>query len=313
VVAQKEFGDHVSSIRLLVLLAILAVAVVAPLYFVQGRLRDAPQQVGDVPALLVALFTFGPAEFPVLSVSFLLAILAPILGLAFGFDSVNVERLERTLPRLVAQPIHRDDVINGKFVAGISAIGLVLGALITFVAAIAVLRLGIHPNLTEVVRLVVWFLFTLVYVGFWLALATLLSVVTRSPATALFVGFGAWLLSLGWTLFAGTVLSLLVAPPTDIDSAISFAQFANLVERLSPATLYREGTIVMLRPDLGAADVTIPGSAAQFAQAQQQISSVHTLDQSLLLIWPQLVVLIALTVIVFALSYVLFMRQEVRA
>jgi ABC-2 type transport system permease protein len=69
----------------------------------------------------------------------------------------------------------------------------------------------------------------------------------------------------------------------------------------------------MLRPDLGAADVSIPGSAAQFAQAQQQISSVHTLDQSLLLIWPQLVVLIALTVIVFALSYVLFMRQEVRA
>ena len=36
-------------------------------------------------------------------------------------------------------------------------------------------------------------------------------------------------------------------------------------------------------------------------------------DQSLLLVWPQVVVLIALTVACFAAAYALFMRQEVRA
>jgi ABC-2 type transport system permease protein len=38
-----------------------------------------------------------------------------------------------------------------------------------------------------------------------------------------------------------------------------------------------------------------------------------SLDQSLLVIWPQFVGLIALTSGAFALAYVSFMRQEVRA
>jgi ABC-2 type transport system permease protein len=38
-----------------------------------------------------------------------------------------------------------------------------------------------------------------------------------------------------------------------------------------------------------------------------------TIEQSLLVIWPQVVALIALTVIAFAGAYIAFMRQEVRA
>jgi ABC-2 type transport system permease protein len=37
------------------------------------------------------------------------------------------------------------------------------------------------------------------------------------------------------------------------------------------------------------------------------------LDQSFLLVWPHIVVLLALTVACFAIAYVRFMRQEVRA
>jgi ABC-2 type transport system permease protein len=33
----------------------------------------------------------------------------PLLGIAFGFDAINNERAERTLPRLLPQPIWRDD------------------------------------------------------------------------------------------------------------------------------------------------------------------------------------------------------------
>ena len=39
---------------------------------------------------------------------------------SFGLDAVNSERAQGTLSRLLAQPIHRDDVINGKFAAGIA-------------------------------------------------------------------------------------------------------------------------------------------------------------------------------------------------
>ena len=51
----------------------------------------------------------------------------------------------------------------------------------------------------------------------------------------------------------------------------------------------------------------------QYIQAQQQVPTLLSLDQSLLLVWPHLVALLALTVLCFALAYVSFMRQEVRA
>ena len=54
-------------------------------------------------------------------------------------------------------------------------------------------------------------------------------------------------------------------------------------------------------------------SIGEEIQRQLQIQSFLSIDQSLLLVWPQLVFLIAMMVACFAAAYVLFMRQEVRA
>ena len=75
-----------------------------------------------------------------------MAIVAPLLGLAFAFDAINGERSEGTLPRLLAQPIYRDDVINGKFAAGLAVIGIVLVAVIGIIAGFGIFRLGIVPG-----------------------------------------------------------------------------------------------------------------------------------------------------------------------
>ena len=92
-------------------------------------------------------------------------------GIAFGFDAVNGERSQRTLPRLVAQPIHRDEVINGKFVAGLGAIALALASVMAVVVSYGMLRLGIGPTTGEVVRMVAFFVVAVVYIALWLALA----------------------------------------------------------------------------------------------------------------------------------------------
>ena len=44
------------------------------------------------------LFTLGSTDFPFLRVDVFVGIVAPLLGIAFGFDAVNRERAERTLP-----------------------------------------------------------------------------------------------------------------------------------------------------------------------------------------------------------------------
>jgi ABC-2 type transport system permease protein len=48
-------------------------------------------------------------------------------------------------------------------------------------------------------------------------------------------------------------------------------------------------------------------------QVDRAIISELNLTQSLLVVWPQLVILLAMTAAMFALAYIAFLRQEVRA
>ncbi len=242
-------------------------------------------------------------------------IVAPLLGLAFAFDAVNGERSEGTLPRLLAQPIHRDDVINGKFAAGMAIIGLVLVVVVGFIAGFGMLRLGIVPHGTEVLRLISWVLVTFLYVAFWLAFGLLLSVLVRRAATAALIGFGIWLLVTIFGQLITSVVSGLLAPAADAsaDSVLASLQLQQFIERLLPSTLYQEISLALLNPSVTAGQINAPASIGQYQQGQQQIPSLLTVDQSFLLVWPQVVVLVALAVICFAAAYVAFMRQEVRA
>src|SRR5512132_8679 len=63
VIAAKELTDHVTSVRFLVLLVILALAAAVPLYFASGQLRSAAEQVSGSRAIFLALFTLGSEQF----------------------------------------------------------------------------------------------------------------------------------------------------------------------------------------------------------------------------------------------------------
>ena len=239
--------------------------------------------------------------------------MAPLLGLAFAFDSVNGERSEGTLPRLLAQPIHRDDVINGKFAAGMAVIGLVLVSVIVLIAGFGMLRLGVVPRPPELVRLIAWVGVTFLYVAVWLAFGLLLSVLVRRAATAALIGFGVWLLVTIFGQLITTLIAGVLTPAADAtpDSILGTIQLQQLITRLLPSTLYGEISVVLLNPTV--TQVSTPATIGQFQQAQQQIPALFSLDQSLLLVWPHVVALIALTVVCFAGAYISFMRQEVRA
>jgi ABC-2 type transport system permease protein len=43
----------------------------------------------------------------------------PLIGIFLGFDSINRERVSRTLSKLASQPIYRDSIINAKFLAAV--------------------------------------------------------------------------------------------------------------------------------------------------------------------------------------------------
>jgi ABC-2 type transport system permease protein len=306
VVAAKEFADHVSSARFVVLLVILGLAAATTVYAASAGIRDAAPDASGTPALFLKLFTIGADQVP--AFFSLVGFLAPLLGIAFGFDAVNGERAEGTLPRLLAQPIHRDDVINGKFAAGLAVIGVMLTALTLIVAGLGIVRLGLVPSPTDVARMAVWLVVTLVYVAFWLAFATLCSVLVRRAATSALIALGTWLaLALFGTLLVSLVAAFFAPAGTDPAQALASARAEENLARLSPITLYQEATIVLLDPGVRSVGVLLQ------SQLDRAVASLLPLEQSILLVWPQVVALVALTVVAFALAYVNFMRQEVRA
>jgi ABC-2 type transport system permease protein len=313
VVAAKEFGDHLMSVRFLILLIVLGLAAAIPLYFAAAQIRSIAPDVSGSAAVFVYLFALGAEEIQDQSVFTFLGIVAPLLGLAFAFDAINGERSEGTLPRLLSQPIYRDDVINGKFAAGMAVIGVVLVSVVLFIAAFGLLRLGIVPRPQELFRLVLWVGATFVYVAVWLAFGLLLSVLVRRAATAALIGFGIWVVL---TIFGGLITQFiggLLTPAADAsaEAILGTIQAQEMIQRLLPSTIYHEISLVLLRPDV--TQLGTPATIDQFQQAQQRIPSLLSLDQSILLIWPHVVALIALAVVCFVGAYVSFMRQEVRA
>src|SRR3954451_4964319 len=314
VIAAKEFGDHLLSVRFFVLLIVLGLAAAIPLYFAADRIRSLAPAASGAPAVFLALFTLGSQQIDLLRVDAFVGMVAPLLGLAFAFDAVNGERSDGTLPRLLAQPIYRDDVINGKFTAGMAVIGLVIVAVVGVIAGYGIFRLGITPASEEVVRLIAWILVTFVYVGLWLSFGLLLSVLFRRAATSALIGFGVWFMLTTFgpliTSLIGTTLSPLTGSSTT--ELIGQAQTQQFINRLLPSELYSEVTAVLLNPSKNPGQ-DLPGSLGQAQQAAQQIPTLFAFDQSVLLVWPQIVVLVGLTVACFALAYIAFMRQEVRA
>jgi ABC-2 type transport system permease protein len=312
-IAGKELADHLLSVRLYVLLVILGIAAVIPLYFVGEDVRSAATSASGYPAIFIYLFAyppqgvnFGPLAF---TVSAFVAIAAPLLGVAFGFDAVNGERHQGTLPRLLSQPIHRDDVINGKFAGALLAITLALAVVLLVITGIGMLRLGIVPRLDEIIRLVAWLAVTVLYVALWLAFGMLLSVVIRRAATSALVGFGLWLF-IAMPFIGPLLVSLLGSfVASGATTQAEYASTVQWVARLLPGQVYAEASAALLRPTL----TSDSASEIYSTQAQQQIPTLFSFDQSFALIIPHVVILFALTVGCFALAYARFMRQEVRA
>lgn len=306
-VARKELADHLLSGRFVVLMAVLGIATAAAVFAASGGIRDVAPAAQGITALFLKLFTVTtePVPFPLIV---FVGFLAPLLGIMFGFDAVNGERSQGTLPRLLSQPIHRDEVILGKFVAGLAVVAIMLASLVLFVSGIGIFRLGVVPSAAEVTRLLVWLVLAVVYVGFWQALATLTSVLARRASTSALIPVGAWLVLTLFGSFIFGVLAGVVAPRDGgADAEVAYLQAEQTISQISPITLFQQGSTVLLDPEVRTVGLVT------LEQVDRAIISELNLTQSLLVVWPQLVILVAMTAVMFALAYVAFLRQEVRA
>jgi ABC-2 type transport system permease protein len=310
VVTRKELSDHLSSVRMLVIELLVVVTGVAIVLVSLQQIRDV---TAEDPFLLLRVFTRSGEG---ISFVFVLTLLVPLIAIGLGFDLVNSEYNQRTLSRILSQPIYRDALLFGKFLAGLATIAISLTALWMIVLGLALATLGVPPNGEELLRALLMLFVTIAYAGVWLALAMLFSVLFRSAATAALSALGLWLfISILWPMLSGHLVN--VFSPLQAGSAdelLSGLAIRQAVMRLSPGALFGEIVTVLLDP---AVRSTQQSQLAAMGLALVEPGSIPgaplPLLQSLLIVWPQIVSLIAGTIVLFVIGYVIFQRQEVRA
>ncbi|MGH7099255.1 MAG: ABC transporter permease [Stellaceae bacterium] len=307
VVLAKETADHFSGWLVWIIVALLFLTALAAAYTAIATIR---QTIGESPFLFLRLLMLRNAQFRWSFID-LVGILVPLVAIALGFDTVGGEFNRRTLSRLLAQPIYRDALLLGKFLAGLLTLAICLLALWLLVIGAGLVLLGVPPNGAETVRMLGFLVATIVYGGVWLALAMLFSTLFRAPAPAFIAAAALWLLFLlFWdTDIAPLLASLFAGPPQDIfGPRLPYLETVQSLARISPHTLYNEIALALLHPS------TRSLGPVFLSQLQGAILGAPLpTGQSFLLVWPQLAGLGAGMILIFAIAYVAFQRQEIRA
>jgi ABC-2 type transport system permease protein len=308
----KELQDHFTSWRFIFLLLVVLLASVYAVFVAATNIRQSV--TGTTEFVFLALFTttLSSTASSLIPNSFLslMAVLIPIVGITLGFDAINSERNNGTLSRLISQPIYRDNVINAKFLSGAVTIGILMLSIILLVSGLGIRSIGVPPTSEEVWRLFFFLVVAIIYGAFWLGLAILLSTLFKQVAISAIVSLAIWL----FFAFFYPIIFQFVANAMTSDtqaSAVRNIQTLITLQRISPIQLFSESMSVILVPVARSASQMLQiyiGDARNFL-----LMTPLSLGQSLLSVWPQIIITMLLTIVCFAISYLKFMYEEIRA
>jgi ABC-2 type transport system permease protein len=306
----KELADHFTSKRFIILFLLVYLAGIATIYVAAQSIRTGVTDTTEF--VFLRLFIVSGENLP-FNFPFFLSLFIPIVGIALGFDAINSERNSGNLSRVLSQPVYRDSVINGKFLAGLFTLSTLVVSIVVVVGGMGLRMIGVPPTAEEVLRLFAFIFLSIIYGAFWMSLAVLFSILFRRTATSALASIALWIFLFFFvSMIAGYIANASI-PITQNSSADLLAQNDNLyrmISRVSPGTLYGESVRVLLMPEMGNASSTLMLISIYTAGL---IPGSLSLEQSLIVVWPQIIGLIALTVICFAISYIRFMREEIRA
>ncbi|MDP2720223.1 MAG: ABC transporter permease [Dehalococcoidia bacterium] len=310
-ILRKELTDQFRSKRYIILFLLILLSSGLASYGAAQSIRDELSRATASTFVFLRLFTTSGGVLP----SFLsfMGFLGPIVGIALGFDAINSEQSSGTISRVLSQPIYRDSLINGKFLAAITIIGVMFLSIFLIVGGLGLRLLGVPPSSEEIVRILVFLVLCVVYVGFWMGLAILFSIFFKRPATSALGVLAIWLfLSVFMFIVANLVTTYVVSDKlgqqlTQEEFAARQQSVRDNVMRISPSTLFEEASVTVLTPTVRSLGPLLS------TQTTRLVPNPLSLGQSMGLVWPHLTGLIALTALCFGGSYVSFMRREIRS
>lgn len=304
VMVKKEVADHIRSRRFMVMLLLVVLVFTGTLYISMSHIRQAS---GDHNFVFLKLLTLSDGTLPTFHT--FLSFLGPLLGIALGFDAINSEHNNRTLVRLLAQPVYRDNLLLAKFCGALLVIGVLFLSLVLLMIGGGMILTGVKPEPSEVLRILTFVVLNVVYIGFWLSLSITLSVRFRNVATSALIAIGIWLFfTVFYPILVNAVIKAVVPSGYLLpEQVMSYNRLLMSLLRLDPGQLYTDAATTLLMPSVRSL------GALSMEQMAGAIPSPLSFTNSLMIVWPQVTGLLAATTLCFALAYYLFMRKEVRA
>jgi len=294
-VASKEFSDIVRSKRFIILIVIFGLVMTIAMAAIYIQVIQAMSSLPEVamPQAFLGMMT--------LILSSTLSSFAPVMGVALGCDTISGEREKGTLKIVLAQPVYRDTVINGKFLAAISAVSL--ATLITSLASvgISIIIIGVTPTAGEAIRMALFLLFSVLFTMTYYGISTFFSTILKKTSQSVILSIVVWAVFTFVISIVASLIAFAIAPPYipgqpfDEESMGRYTAIVEAISSITPNYHFSKIGQYLLSP--------------YSPTAPQEEASIMS---SLLYAGPNIVVLVTVTALVFILSYITFTRQEVR-
>ena len=313
-IIRKELADHFSSYRFIILFALIAMVSLITTYMVGMGLKEELSGLAKPKFVFLMLFT---STGPMFSLVQFVAFFGPLIGLILGFDAINRERSSGTLSKLASQPIYRDAIINGKFLSGVITITIMLLSILLVVSGLGLTLIGVVPGVEEVWRMMIYLVISIVYIALWLGISILFSILFRGIATSALATLAMWIffsffVSMGASVVASAMVPLDHTTRGDPERLMKHLKVQRMVSLISPMQLYNDSTAIIVDPTRKTTrSLVLMGPLERLSSARFERPLM--LSQSIYVVIPHLISLIAITVICFGVSYAVFMKQEIRS
>lgn len=306
--------DHFSSIRFLLISALIVMVGVIITSMVGMAIQEELKGMAKPTLIFLLLFTATGKLFSFVQ---FIGFFGPLIGIILGFDAINRERVSRTLTKLVSQPIYRDSIINAKFLSGVTIIAIVLVAIVLLISGLGIRLIGVVPGSEEVWRLTIYIITSLLYISFWLGISILFSVIFRNTATSALASLAVWIFFSFFVGLGAGFMADAVAPLSqsgtgvDPEIVIKHERIQRITSLFSPMTLYSDATTTILDPMRKTTrSLILMGPLERISMSRFQ--NPLPLMQSLFIVTPHLISIVAITLLCFGVCYLIFMRQEIR-
>ena len=155
--------------------------------------REIPIQASGYMGAFVSQHYRYKSGFAAVDFAFVVRVVLSLLVIFLGYNSINQERVQGTLKLILANPLPRGKLLWGKFLAGYFVVLISLTIAVFVALLIMVLHPGISVDQALYLRIIAMWGISALYLGVFLALSLFVSVMVRSPSTALLVLLQIWI------------------------------------------------------------------------------------------------------------------------